>query len=489
MTDSKTQKLVKGLSTQTVITIISGLVEVITFSIWSRVLSKADFGYMAAINGVIAIVSCISSAGLGSAIVQKKEESSEHVSTAFTLSLILGSVASLFVFVFSPQLANMVADDTLIAPMRWMSLGLFLGSVLSVGKAQLTRKLAFGRLGIYNIIAYIISSAIGIFIALKGFGLFGLIFSSLLCTIIEIILIYVTSLKIPKIRIYKSEISGIVSFGGWLTLGSIFNMISMKIDSLFLSKWMSVEALGAYNRPAGFVSTVSTKVNGIFDTVLFPLLSSIQNDKKNVQSVLLRAIGLMNSFSVILSAVFFCNAELIIEVFFGKQWMELVPVMRIVSLSVIFNIDGRLVDCFFRSLAYVRLGCILRIFQALVSFIGLFIGVKFGIQGVAASIVIANILNILIKVISLSIKVKVPLGKVFVAWITAWKPIIGIVIISIPYFMISHSLLINIIYAVVFGLVLVWEFVLHPKSVSFEYENLAQPYIKMVRQKIIKKRT
>lgn len=488
MSTTKTQQLVKGLSTQTVITIVSGLVEMVTFSIWSRVLSKADFGYMAAMNGVLGIVTCISSAGLGSAIVQKKEESPNHVSTAFTMSLIFGGMATLLVLSFSPLLANLVADDTLVVPMRWMSLGLFLGSVLSVSRAQLTRKLAFRRLGICEIVSFIISSAIGIMIAINGHGLYGLVFASLIGTVINIILIYSSGLKIPKIRIDKSEIGGIVNFGGWLTLGSIFNMISMKIDSLFLSKWTSVETLGAYNRPAGFISTVSTKVNGIFDTVLFPLLSSIQEDHKSVQSVLLRAIGLMNSFSVILSAIFFCNAELVVEVFFGKQWMELVPIMRIISVSVLFKIDGRLVDCFFRSLAYVRLGCILRIFQAVVSFFGLYIGVKFGIRGVATSIVVANIINILIKVISLSIKVKVPLGKVFIAWVTAWKPIIGIILISIPYFMISHNLIINIAYAVVFGLVLLWEFIIHPESVSSEYKQLSQPYIDMAVQKIFKKR-
>ena len=48
MSTNNFDKTIKGLSAQTIVTILSGIIEILVFSIMSRILSKADFGYYAA---------------------------------------------------------------------------------------------------------------------------------------------------------------------------------------------------------------------------------------------------------------------------------------------------------------------------------------------------------------------------------------------------------------------------------------------------------
>ena len=69
---NKTQTLFKGLSVQTLVTITMGVLELIFFAVMSRLLTKADFGYFAALSGIMAIFMSISEAGLGSSVIQKK---------------------------------------------------------------------------------------------------------------------------------------------------------------------------------------------------------------------------------------------------------------------------------------------------------------------------------------------------------------------------------------------------------------------------------
>ena len=87
--DNKTKTLFKGMSVQTLVTIVMGVLEITYFAIMSRLLTKSDFGYFAAIGGVMAICMSLSDAGLGSAVIQKKDASEKHVSTAFSLSCIM----------------------------------------------------------------------------------------------------------------------------------------------------------------------------------------------------------------------------------------------------------------------------------------------------------------------------------------------------------------------------------------------------------------
>lgn len=488
MPTSKTDELFKGMSVQTVSLIVTFVIEMVMFSFWSRHLSKLEFGYLAAINGVLTLIGCISQAGLGSAIVQKKNASPEFVSTAFTLSLILGIGGTLIVFIFSPQIAQMVAADSyLTTPLQIMSATLLLNTLLSVSRSQLIKQLRFTRNAVITISSYIIGSIVGIFLAFHGWGLYALISASIVTLILNIVIIYSTSLKVPKLGINRKYVSGIASYGGWLTLGSIIVTFAHKADSLLLSRLLSVKALGAYNRPAGFVSSISTQINSIFDSVLFPLLSEIQDDKTKVKDVLLRAISILNSCSIVLAAIFFFHAELIITIFFGKEWIELVPIMRVISIIVIFRIDGRLVDCFFRSLNLVRLGAILRFVEAVIMIVGIVIGARYGILGVAIALTLCEIVVILLKIFSLTISIKLSIITVVRRWFFSWRSIIPLLFISIPYMLIPHTLLINIIYAFIFAFVIILEFLIFPRMVGKEYADIAGQQIIKIKNKLKKR--
>lgn len=453
----------------------------------SRLLSKADFGYFAAITGVMAILMSVSEAGLGSAVIQKKDASQSFISTAFTLSCIVGFVISTLLFCFSPYLAYLIADSTLTTPLRVMSINIFLYGIVSIGNGVLYRKLAFKTIGVINITSYAIASIVGITMAYYHCGVYSVVVLSVVHSLLNVLFLFV-NVKFPTFSINREDTKGIVFFGGWLTAGVILNNISNQIDKLFLSKWLSVQALGSYNRPAGFVSSISTKINSIFDTVLFPILSDLQNDRDRVSAIFINSISLINIFSVLLAAVFFFNANLIISVFFGNNWLELTPVLQIVSISVIFNINGRLVDCFFRSLAYVRLGFVLRLLSVIITFVAIYIGSKYGIIGVATALVIANVTNIFIKLFSLAIKIKASPFEIIKRMILAWRVVVPIVVVGVPFLLLNNnSWWIIISFALVFVIIVLTEFVCFPRFVGDVYTLQVYPKVSRLVNKIVKR--
>lgn len=476
---SNKETFLKGVSVQTVVTFIMGILEIAVFAIMSRILGKEEFGYFAALTGVMTICTSITEAGLGAAIIQKKDASESFVSTAFSLSWLFGFLGTAIVFLIAPFVSTIIADKTVVWPLRVMSLNIFLACVSSVGRSILVKQLKFKMVGKYTAIAYILSSIIGVSMAFMGAGLWSVVAISVLNLVFFDFLLYVKCVTVPKIFIDIKEIRGIMSYGGWLTLSVIVNNVTQQMDRLFLSKWISVTALGSYNRPAGFVTNIASKINGIFDAVLFPMLSSIQNDKTRVKSVFLRAVKSLNSFSIVLFAIFFFNADLIVTIFFGTGWLELVPILRIVSVYIIFNIDSRLVDCFFRSLAMVDLGFRLRVVSAFITFVFLYVGARYDITGVAVSLVLANAISVLIKVAFLSYRVKVSILSVFLAWFVAFKPVLLLCLIGIPYLLwMDHSFFCSIVFAVFFGFLIVIEFVFLPQLVGKEYVDSIYPSIK-----------
>ena len=396
------------------------------------------------------------------------------------MSFLLGLSCFLLVFFLAPVLARMVADDYLTTPIRVMSVTLLFNSFTSVAKAQLYRKLQFKRIGTIGFVSNVFNTALSVALAIKGFGLYAMIAYATFGSFLTMVLLYTTSAKVPKPGIQKEYVKGIFSFGGWLTLSVICNKIATYIDRLVLPKMTSVETLGAYTRPASFTSNLTGALTDIMDKVLFPMLSDIQDNRQAAISVFYRATELLNSFSVILGCVLIFNAELIIQLFFGSEWLELVPVMRVVSLTSVFFIDAQLVDCFFRSFNFVKIGFFIRLFALFWNLFCIYWGAKFGVMGIAISLAFANISVIILRMIVLNTKLGASKRIMFVKWITAWRVAFPPALLGLVYLMAfpETTVLSNIVFAVLFGMVILAEFAFLPSFVGREYKETIYPKVK-----------
>lgn len=478
-------KVFKGISTQTVITGAMGILEVVYFAFMSRLLSKTDFGYFASITAVIAIAYSISEAGLGSAIIQKKETNKQHISTAFTLAILSGSLFSILLFCLAPVLSRLISDGGITIPLRIMSSILLINSLNSIANGLLSRSLSFKKIGILQICAYSISIVGAIYMAYRGFGVYALVLNAVSYPLILCIGYFTLGVKLPAFGIYRDHLKSILNYGGWLTAGVIVNNISHQVDKLLLPRLLSVQALGSYNRPAGFVSTVSSKINSIFDTVLFPILSKYQDDKENVRKIYIRASDLLNVFSILLASVFIFNARLIIEIFFGKEWLDLTFILQIVAISVIFNINSRLADCFFRSLNFVKNSFYIRFIILIITIICIIFGSKFGILGISIALVISNVVGIFMKVIVLCNKLRLFPFILFKYWIKAWKIMLPYIVV---YFIFESymqtSLMNDIWFALLFAIITMIQYMFFPKYIGEEYYQSIHPLLKkLIRKK------
>lgn len=418
---SNTTKVIKGISSQTLVTLVMGVMEIVIFSIMSRLLSKEDFGLYATVSAITLIFGSLSEAGIGSALIQKKDPDTAYVNTSFTISFILGSVFSLILIALSGVLSKAVSTQPLMESIMIMSITIFCNSLISVNRSIIHRRLEFLEFGIINLVALLLSSVIAIVMALKGWGFESIVTKVVINSILTTVLSYYLAKTKFKFQIDRTAIRSIVNFGGWLTLSVILRNFVAQIDKLLVSRFLSVSSLGAYNRPKEFIDTISSKLNGIFDTALFPILSGLQDKKESVKSAYHLSLYYMNIFSMLIAFGFIFNTNLIIRIFFGEEWLNLSTVFIILSISVIFNIDGRLCDCFFRSLALVKYQFYIRIFESILTIGCLFIGFKWDIIGVSIAVLISNITTIFVKLIVISSKVGSNFGSILKIILSSWR--------------------------------------------------------------------
>ena len=314
---SNTQKVLNGVSAQTIITVLTGVVEIFGFSIMSRLLSRQDFGYYAAVTAVSAIFSSFADAGIGSAIVQKKNLDQKYLDNAFTLCLLFGLFGSSLMVVCSGPAARYVADESMQVPLMLVAITLLTGTLSSVFFSVMHRKLQFLKMGIIRISALIITTIISILLALEGFGYYAIITKVILFSIITLIVSYVASHTKCHFSFDIITYKEILGFSGWLMASAFFRRIADQVDRLMMSSLFNVSTLGMYSRPKEFINGMTGHLTNIFDTALFPTLSAIQDDNERIcrsyQSTLyyLNIVGLMITFA------FMFNSELLIRIFLG----------------------------------------------------------------------------------------------------------------------------------------------------------------------------
>ena len=481
---SNKQKVIKGISSQTIVTFVLGAVEIVSFSIMSRLLSKEDFGYYAAITGIVTIFASFSETGIGSAIVQRKELTKRFVDNAFTLSFLFGLAISLLLFFLSETLADAVADRSMSVPLMLMSVTLLLHCVTSIFTSIMHRRLEFLRIGLINLFSLVITTLVAIWLAYEGCGYYSILTKA----VMQSILLFLLSLYFCKTRFRfafdRQTASSIFKFSGWLMASVLLRNLAHQIEKLMLPRLLSIEALGAYNRPKDFINQISTKLNGIFDTALFPVLSNLQDEKERLASAFRQSLTLLNTFAMLLSLSFIFNSQLIIRVFFGEEWLSLNSVTIILSLLMVFNIDGRLSDCYLRSMGLTKIQFYFRVFEAAFNIIGVVLSYRLGIIGVALSILVTNIISKLIKIIYIAVRVDIsPISTIMVI-AKSWRFTLIIVPICIlGKLLIPNDFWGNALQLLIFITIVLIVFLLFPKFVGVEYVNTVYSKILKIRKR------
>lgn len=483
---TNTQKAVKGLSSQTIVTVVLGVVEIISFSIMSRLLSEKDFGYYAAIVAVSTIFSSLSSNGIGAAIVQQKQLNQQYIDNAFSLSLLIGVIVSGLLCLFSGVLARSVADESMRIPLMLYSSTLLMNCIISVNMALMQRELRFIQMGLVNLVSLIITTIVAIALALSGFGYYAILTKAILGSVITLSLSFIFAHAKYRFKFDTNVMRHIFGFSGWLMASSLFRNFANQIDRLLMSSLFSVETLGIYSRPKEFVSNITDKFNTIFDTTLFPILSSIQDEETRIKHSYKVTLYFLNLMGMALSIMFFCNSELVIRIFFGEEWLHINTLFKVISLSSVLYVNGRVGDIYLRSLGLTRSQLFFRIGQLVAIVVLIVISYKLGILAVAIASMMGYFLIAFSKVIFISRHLNLNVLSSFYSIVAGWK----FLLLFVPLYILltavlPHTIIGNIVQLSLLLLFFMLMMLFTPSLFGVYYKEYAYPRVKSLLKHIL----
>ena len=365
--------------------------------ILARVLTPSDYGIVALITVFIAISTVFVQSGFNIALIQKKEIDEGDISSVFYISFLIAIVVYSILWIFAPIIANFYKISELGLMVRVMGIGLFLNVPNSIQNAIISRNMEFKKLFYSSLVATTISGLIGIILAYEGFGVWSLVYQQLINQISACTILWITIKWRPKLFFSIKKVKQLFSYGGKLLCSSLIETIYREFINLIVGRIYTPTMLGYYNRGNQFPNIIVTNLNGIIQSVIFPVLVSVQHDKVKVKEIMRKAI-MMSSYIIFPVMIgLMVISESIVKLVLTDKWLPCVPYLRIFCLSYVLwpihTANLQAINAIGRSDIFLKLEIIKRIAGAIIILITLWGGPYMIALGTVVSSIVSSFIN------------------------------------------------------------------------------------------------
>lgn len=276
-------KGVKWTSVSTVATVITQFVRIM---ILTRFLEKSDFGIVSIVNAIIGLCITFTDLGFSSVIMYKNHISSKEFSTLFWVQLMAFGILYLVLWCLSSLVASFYDEEKLITLIPLAALTVIFQALGKLYDTVLQKQFQFKTIAFRNIFSNILSLFVAVVLAWIGFGVYSLIFSTLIYAFILNSWNFIYGQKVQKIFFYckPKDIIVLIKIGVFQTGTRILDFISDKIDVMIIGKLLGTETLGVYDLSKTLVNKMVDLVRTVISKVALPILSNSNNNDDVVRS-------------------------------------------------------------------------------------------------------------------------------------------------------------------------------------------------------------
>ncbi len=365
----------------------------LTLTILARLLLKEDFGLVAAALVAINMLSLFTDFGLGQALIQRRGDTKEAFNTVFTLNILIGLLLTFCAFILAPFAADYFGEPQLTPMIRWIGATFLINALGSVHIVWLKRNLAFHKKLIPDVGNILVKGGVSIIMAFQGFGVWSLIAGQLAGSAIAVILTWIFVPWRPRLAINWSLARSLFKFGISIMGLDALAILTENLSTIVIGKICGMALLGVYMLAYRLPEALLLSNLWVLAGVTLPAFSMMQDRPEKLEQGFLACVRLVGIVAMPLCLGMAVAADPIIRVFFGEQWLEAVPVLRILALcawvySIGFHV-GDIYKAFGRPDILLKLSVIV----ILIELPALVIGAQYGLTGVATGLLIAIIVD------------------------------------------------------------------------------------------------
>lgn len=366
----------------------------VVFAILVTVLGPYEIGLVATATTWINILSAFTEMGLGAAIVQRSDIQPSHRSTTFGMNVVVGALLTGIGVLLSWPAALFFRSPEVQPVMAVLSVNFLIRAFGVTQSAVAQRELNFRALATRDLVATIASGALGIAMAVSGYGVWSLVVMTIFGAFINVALLWsLTSWRPRYSEMSITAAKDLLPYSSRMLGFNLFKGVVQNVDRLVIGHLLGPSALGVYTFAYRLLFTPVKALIAATDLYVFPRAARLGADLPAVRDVYLRLNQAALSAVIPGMVVASLLAPVLIPPVFGQQWepaARIIPILAIgVVLQAMFSPVGQLMKALGRP-GWLLLWSVF--FSGLIVLV-MWVGTSRGLVGGTVGFVVAHMLG------------------------------------------------------------------------------------------------
>lgn len=315
---------------------VQGIQFVLTIII-ARILSPDDYGLVAMLGVFMALSQVLIDSGFASALIQKQDRTEVDYSTVFHFNAVGSLLVYACLYGAAPLIADFFEEPQLVLITRVLGINLIIISLGIVQQAKLTIALDFKRQAVASFIAVVLSGALGLWMAYNGYGVWTLVFQSIVNNFLRVLLLWIFSHWMPRLQFSYQSFRSLFGFGSKLMLTGLMHQLYTNLYSLVIGKFFSAVDLGYFNRAYTIAQFPSTNLTNVVVRAIYPIQCRYQDDMEQLRSMFLKYMRATCYVTFPLMVTIVALAEPLVQVLLTEKWLPAVPYLRIICIAFMWE--------------------------------------------------------------------------------------------------------------------------------------------------------
>ena len=360
----------------------------------ARLLTPEDYGLVAMVLAITGFATLLVDLGSRDAIVQRPRISKGDVSTLFWITFATGSGLTLLVAASGPIIAAFYGEPRLTSITLVSSLTFATTALWCQHHALMRRALMFRRLALIEVVAGVSSAVLAIAMALGGWHYWALVIRPVAMSLFIACGVWLHCRWWPGRLNLTPAVRSMIGFGIPVIGNAITDFARSNVDRIAIGKCYGPNGLGQYQNGLQVYSNLLDPL-GYLHEVAVGSLCKVLHHPAEFRRLWAKALSTMTFFAMPLFGVLAVTSQDLIVLVLGSRWSTAGTILSILALRGIPQVMERTVGWLHvpagRTDRLMRWGLV----AAFVQVVALFIGLPFGLVGVATAGVVCSYVLVL----------------------------------------------------------------------------------------------
>lgn len=390
MPDDLKLKTARTLKWNTLDRLSSQVLYAVTGIVLANVLTKEQFGLVGAVMVFQAFASLFVDSGFSGALIQRKSPTETDYSTVLYFNLGV-SVAIYLILWFCAPLIDRIfnAGGELVPLARVMFLTFVINATAIVQTNRLMKRMDVRMIAVSNAVGLVVSGAVGIILALRGYGAWAMVWQSIVLSSVKSVLLWATSHWVPRATFSIASLRSIFAVGAGIMTGSFLNTVFQNIYSFIIGTYYNLANLGCYTQADKWSKMGVTSLSQTVSASFLPVLSDCQDDRQRFHRMMAKTHRFTAYLSIPCLLLLVLLSEAIFHLLFGTKWDEAILLFRLLAVRGIFVVLTTLYTTQITAIGAARRLVESEVVKDLLTVAAIIVAIPFGIEWLVGGQVIA----------------------------------------------------------------------------------------------------